>query len=174
MKKLVLLLLSVVYLFGIEVGQKPKEVMISGDNGGYVKGDKAFSSNDIRGKVYVVFYVDPDEKDKNEAFAQALKKKHYNRAQYGSFAIINMAATWKPNFAIEMILKSKQKEFPDTLYVKDKASVLVKEWDLADNESDILLFDKVGKLLFYKVGKMTPEDMDKVFKLIEERISWSL
>ncbi len=174
MKKLVLLLLSVVYLFGIEVGKKPKEVVISGDNGGYVKGDKAFNSNEIQGKVYVVFYVDPDEKDKNEAFADALKKKHYNRAQYGSIAIVNMAATWKPDFAIEMLLKKKQKEFPDTIYIKDKSGVLVKKWGLADNESDILVFDKDGKLLFYKAGKMNQNDMNKVFKLIEERLSWSL
>ncbi|NPA66253.1 MAG: transcriptional regulator [Epsilonproteobacteria bacterium] len=174
MKKLVVLLLSVVYLFGIEVGEKPKEVILAGKDGGYVKDNKPFSTNDIRGKVYIVFYVDPDEKDKNEVFAEALKKKHYNRAEYGSIAIVNMAATWKPDFAIEMLLEKKQKEFPDTIYIKDKKSVLVKEWGIANDESDILLFDKDGKLLFYKAGKMTPSDMKKVFNLIEERISWNL
>ncbi len=149
-------------------------MVLEGAKGGYVKDGSAWSSLDIHGKVYAGFYVDPDEKDKNEHFFEALKAKHYDRSQFGSIAIINMAATWKPDFVIEQILKYKQKQFPDTIYVKDKAKVLVKQWGLADDESDVLLFDKDGKLLFYKAGKMEEDDMQKVFRLIEERITWSL
>jgi YtfJ family uncharacterized protein len=124
----------------------------------------------IQGKVFVMFYVDPDEKDKNEHFAQALKKRHFDRNKYASIAIVNMAATWKPNFIIESILESKQKEFTDTIYVKDKKSVLVNGWNLADNESDILIFDKDGKVLFYKAGKMTQDDVKKAISIIEEHL----
>jgi predicted transcriptional regulator len=130
----------------------------------------AWDSSMLKDKVYVMFYVDPDEKDKNEHFANALKKRHFDRSRYGSIAVVNMAATWKPNFIIEKILASKQKEFRDTIYVKDKKSVLVKEWNLADNESDILIFDKNGILLFYKAGKMTQDDMKKAIKIIEENL----
>ncbi len=174
MKKILILLLVSLSLFGIEIRKKPKRVVIEHNNGGYVKDGLAWSSDTVRGKVYVMFYVDPDEKDKNEHFADALKAKKYDRAQYGSIAIVNSAATWKPDFVIEQILKSKQKKFPDTIYVMDKAGVLVKEWGLKDDDSDILVFDKDGKLLFYKAGKMDEADMQKVFKLIEERITWSL
>ncbi|QOP43853.1 transcriptional regulator [Sulfurimonas sediminis] len=166
-----LALMTALNLFAITVGEKPKEATLEKENGGYAKDGSAWNSNSIKEKVYVMFYVDPDEKDANEAFSEALKKKEYRkRGAYGSIAIVNLAATWKPNFIIESLLKSKQKEFPDTIYVKDKNKVLVKEWNLADDSSDIIIFDKNGKVLFYKAGKMSKEDMQKAFTVIEENL----
>jgi predicted transcriptional regulator len=170
-KLLALAMLCVLNLHAITVNEIPKTVVISGENGGLVKDSKSWSSDTIKDKVYVMFYVDPDEKDTNEHFTQALKKKNYRqKGNYGSIAIVNLAATWKPNFVIENILASKQEEFPQTIYVKDKNKVLVKEWDIGDDASNILIFDKTGKLLFYKSGKMQQADIDKAFTLIEENI----
>jgi hypothetical protein len=171
LKLLAVALLATINLYAININEKPKEVTISGDNGGLVKDSKAWSSNMLKDKVYVVFYVDPDEKDVNEEFSQALKAKEYRKkGAFGSMAIINMAATWKPDFAINIILKGKQKEFPKTIYVKDKKSVLVKEWGLKDNASDILIFSKDGTLLFYHAGKMGTKDTQKAFDIIEENL----
>ena len=117
-----------------------------------------------------MFYVDPDEKDLNSAFSATLKTKKYDRSNYGSIAIVNLAATWKPNFVIEGILASKQEEFPDTIYVKDKNSVLVNEWKLADNSSDIIIFEKSGKVIFHKDGKMDESDIQLALKLIEDHL----
>jgi len=170
-KILALALLAAINLYAINVNEKPKEVTISGENGGLVKNGKAWSSNMLKDKVYVVFYVDPDEKDVNEEFSQALKAKEYrSKGDFGSIAIVNMAATWKPNFAINVILKGKQKEFPKTIYVKDKNKVLVKEWGLGDDASNILIFSKDGTLLFYKSGKMSEKDTQKAFDIIEANL----
>ncbi len=158
-------------LSALSVGEVPKAVTISGDNGGLVKGEgESWNSQSIKEKVYVMFYVDPDEKDTNNHFSAALKAKKYDRANYGSLAIINLAATWKPNFAIESILKDKQIEFPDTIYVKDKSSVLVKEWEVADDASNIIIFAKNGKVLFHKDGALSEADMNEAFKLIEDNL----
>jgi len=166
-----IIVLAALNLWAVTVGEKPKELLLSGENGGMVKDNSTWSSNTLKNRVYVMFYVDPDEKDLNSAFSDALKKKNYReKGAYGSIAIINLAATWKPNVIIESLLKSKQKEFPETIYVKDKKSVLVKEWNLADDNNDILIFDKDGKVLFYKAGKMSDDDMQKAFKIIEEHI----
>jgi len=164
-------LLATLNLSALTVGEIPKTAIIKGDNGGYVSDGSAWSSTMLKDKVYVVFYVDPDEKDTNTHFSDALKAKEYRKkGAYGSVAIVNLAATWKPNFIIEKLLKSKQEEFPQTIYVKDKHSVLVNEWDLADNASDILIFDKDGTLLFYKAGAMDEEDMQNAFEIIEAHI----
>ncbi len=169
--KIVLLsLLTVANLFGITVGEKPKTITIEGENGGLASDGSTWNSSTIKGKVYVLFYVDPDEKDTNSHFSQKLKAKKYDRSNYGSIAIVNLAATWKPNFIIESLLKEKQEKFPDTTYVKDKNSVLVKEWDLADDNSDILIFSKEGNLLFYKAGAMSDEDIQKALRLIEANL----
>jgi len=171
LKLLLASLLTTLSLSALTLGEIPKTVTIEGDNGGNVADNSAWNSSTIKDKVYVMFYVDPDEKGVNEHFSAALKTKEYSKkGDFGSIAIINLAATWKPNFVIEKILKSKQEEFPDTIYVKDKASVLVNEWELGDDASNILLFDKNGKTLFYKSGKMSDEDMQKIFNLIEANI----
>ncbi|WP_434636407.1 YtfJ family protein [Sulfurimonas sp. NW7] len=163
-------LLTTLNLYALTIGEAPKNVTIEGEKGGLVTGG-AWNSNMLKNKVFVMFYVDPDEKDVNEDFSQALKKKHYReKGAFGSIAIVNMAATWKPNFAIEAILKGKQKEFPKTIYVKDKDKTLVKEWKIADDASNIVIFSKDGKVLFYKSGKMSADDTQKAFQIIEENI----
>jgi len=163
-------LLATLNLYAVTIGKSPKNVVINGDNGGLLKGG-AWDSNMLKDKVYVMFYVDPDEKDVNEEFSQALKvKKYREKGDFGSIAVINMAATWKPNFAIEAVLKTKQKEFPKTIYVKDKDKILVKEWELGDDASNIVIFSKNGTVLFYKSGKMSEDDTKKAFKLIEANI----
>ncbi len=156
-------------IMAVETGKMPAPVTISGDSGGRTDG-KAWNSVSLKGKVHIVFYVDPDKKDLNEALNQALKKRHFDRSRYGSVAIINMAATWMPNAAIEMKLKSKQKEFPDTTYVRDRNKVLVKKWALADDNSDILVFNKKGELIYKKFGKLSSSEISSVLKLIEKNL----
>ncbi len=171
--KLRTIILSVLLAFNLSaltIGQTPKSVTIEGDNGGLVKDSTAWNSNTLKDKVLVMFYVDPDEKDTNNAFSSALKEKKFDRANYGSVAIINMAATWKPNFAIASALESKQEEFPDTLYVKDLKSVLVNEWALEDDASNILIFSKNGELLFYQSGALNDSDIKGALKIIENNL----
>ena len=170
MKKIVAGVLIAVNLFAVTIGEKPQRVVLEGEAGGYVKDGSPWSSEMIKDKVYVMFYVDPDEKDKNERVAEALKARHFDRSKYGSIAIVNMAATWKPNFIIQKILESKQKKYKDTIYVMDKKKVLVDKWGLADDDSDILLFDKNGKVLFYKAGRLSDEEIDKLIHIIEAKI----
>jgi predicted transcriptional regulator len=99
-----------------------------------------------------------------------LKKRHFDRSNYASVAIVNLAATWMPNALIESKLKSKQKEFPDTTYVKDKKKVLVGKWNLADDNSDVLVFDKSGALIYKKFGKLSAKEITFVLELIEKNL----
>ena len=170
MKKIIsTILLATLATFGITVGAVPKEVVIENENGGRIDGT-AWNSSMLKDKVHIVFYVDPDEKDTNNELSETLKAKNYDLSKFTSVAIINLAATWLPNFAIESKLAEKQKEYPDTVYVKDKKSVLVKQWELADDSSDILLFDKEGKLLYSFAGKLDAVEIQKVIDLIDGHI----
>jgi len=170
MKKIVLAI-TVLLAQGlaIELGKVPIMVVIEGENGAKVDGS-AWSSSMLKGKIYTVFYVDPDKKDVNNALADAIKAKKYDRKKVNSVAIINLAATWLPNALIESKLEDKQKKFPHTIYVKDKKKVLVKKWGLADDNSDILIFDKQGKLLYKKFGKVSASEIKEVLALIEKNM----
>ncbi len=153
----------------IELGEVPSNVVIDGENGGNVNG-KAWNSSMLKGKIYTVFYVDPDEKDLNNPLANALKARKFDRKKVNSVAIINLAATWLPNIVIEAKLKNKQKKFPNTVYVKDKKKILVKEWNLADDNSDILIFNQKGELIYKKFGEVSASEIKKLIALIEKNL----
>lgn len=170
MKKIsIMMVLLFSSLFALKIGAVPENVTIDGDDGGLVAGG-AWHSSMLKDKVHVLFYVDPDEKDTNEAFSEALKKANFDHAKYTSVAIVNLAATWKPNVIINALLKSKQKKFPHAIYVKDKHKVLVKKWGLADDASDILVFDKTGVLLYSHTGRLDDKEIEKVLSLIKEHL----
>lgn len=170
MTKMILSVLLIAnFAMAIELGKVPSVITISGENGAKIDGS-SWSSSMLKGKVHTLFYVDPDEKDLNNAFADALKAKNFNRKKFNSVAIVNLAATWLPNTIIESKLADKQKKFPDTIYVKDKNKVLVKQWNLADDNSDILIFDKKGKLIYKKFGKVSDSEIIKVIALIEKHL----
>lgn len=170
-KTAALAILLTLNLSALTLGEVPKSIVLDGENGSLVDGEKAWNSKSIRENVFVMFYVDPDKKDDNEHYTQALKKfKEEKDLHFQSIAIVNLAATWKPNFVIEKILASKQEEFPNTIYVKDKKSVLVKEWNLEDDASNIIIFNKKGEMIFSKSGPMSEIDTQKSFKLIEESL----
>ena len=170
MKKIILLAFILnIYAFAINLNEIPKEVTIEKEDGGLLN-EEAWHSTMLKDKVYVLFYVDPDEKDTNNAFSEALKKRAYNVEKFGTVAIVNLKATWLPNFAIESALEEKQKTYPTTIYVKDKTKYLVKEWNLADDNSDILIFNKKGELIYQFAGKLPQTEIEKAMKLIEENL----
>jgi len=170
MKKILLASILIgMQLFGLQLGDTPPSVVLDGKEGGKVTGE-AWDSSTLKGKVHVLFYVDPDKKDVNEAFADALKAAKFDHDKYTSVAIVNLAATWKPNFIIEALLKSKQKKFPHALYVKDKKKVLVKKWALADDASNVVVFSKEGKVLYFKNGKLDESEILKVIQLIKDNL----
>lgn len=166
---LVITALPLTALAAPTVGQPLPPVTLSDKNGGRVDGG-AWSSDEIRDKVYVMFYVDPDEKDLNDHVTKALKKEAFPQDKYGSIAVINMAATGLPNFLINRSLKSKQKEFPDTIYLKDMRKVLVKKWGVDDDNNDVLAFAPDGRLLFYRAGELSGDDIKELIEAIRANL----
>lgn len=144
-------------------------VELSGKDGGRVTG-QAWSSREIKGKVWTFMYVDPDEKDVNEHVERALKKEKFPRDRYGSIAMINAAATWKPDAVIKSVLKGKQKDYPDTIYAMDRNSSLVKKWQLADDNYHVLTFDKEGRVLYSKAGKLSDADIAELIGIIRANL----
>ena len=153
----------------LEIGEIPPKVELREKLGGRLDGSP-WRSEELQGKVHVIFYVDPDEKDTNNEASEALDREKFPDDQFQSFGIINMAATWLPNFAISSALRDKQKRYPKTIYVRDYKKVLVNAWKIADDSSDVLVFDKKGKLIFRKDGKLTAEEIRTLIKVIRDHL----
>jgi YtfJ family uncharacterized protein len=169
-----LIFVSAVFLINqvaqaIEIGEIPPKVELREELGGRLDG-KPWSSEELQGKVHVLFYVDPDEKDTNNDASEALDREKFSSDKFQSVGIINMAATWLPNFAISSAIKDKQKRYPKTIYVRDYKRVLVSAWKIADDSSNVLAFDKKGKLIFRKDGKLTAEEIQTLIKVIHDHL----
>ncbi len=48
--------------------------------------------------------------------------------------------------------------------------MLVQGWKVADDSSNVLVFDKKGALIFRKDGKLTAEEIQKLIKVIREQL----
>lgn len=154
----------------LRVGTPAPVLRLDGDNGALVTGGP-WSSDQLRGRVFVLFYVDPDEKDLNEHVGEALQRENFPSATFGTVAVINMAATWMPNWVLGRALASKQKKYPRTVYIKDFDRVFVKEWGLRDNSYDIVVFDGEGVVRFTAHGKLTEEQLADMLATIETALA---
>ena len=164
-----LLLVSVGLYATLPVGEKAPTLTLSGDAGGRVD-DTAWSSEELVGKVWVVVHADPDESETNNAATEALKDQDYSLDYYGSVALINMAATWKPNFAINLILTGKQEDYPSTVYVRDNDSLVGDTWGLANDSNNICVFNPMGEVIFSVDGQLSDNDIKKMIALINAEI----
>jgi hypothetical protein len=154
----------------LPLGKIPPKIVLEGDLGGRLDGTAWNSEELISGKVMVLFYVDPDEADLNNHVSDALKAENFPLDKYGSVGVANMGATWLPNFAINIKLKSKQEKHKSTIYVKDLEKTLVKKWGLTDDASDIILFGKDGKVLFSYDGKFSDAQVKEIIQAVKDNL----
>ncbi|WP_456431875.1 YtfJ family protein [Nitratifractor sp.] len=167
MRIVVIMMLTFMSIWPVEVGKVPPQVVLTGKNGSRVDG-RPWRSATLRGRVFVFFYVDPDKRTLNDALVAALKRSRLDKRRFGSVVVINLAATWLPNAVLEPILRKKQREFPDTLYVFDKRKVLVRRWHLADDTFDVLVLDKRGRVRYKRFGKVPHKEIPEVLHLIRQ------
>ena len=148
----------------------PSPLKLEKELGGRADGS-AWTSQELKDKISVVFYVAPDQKELNDKASKALKKEKFDRNFYRSIAVVNMAASWIPDFLIEKKIKKSQEEFKDTLYLKDKKSVFVKKWGLKDKSSDILVFNEKGELIFRFDGKLADSDIKALVSTVKKAVT---
>lgn len=135
-----------------------------------VKDDKSFDIFETKDKLSLFFYIDPDERDKNESVKNMIEKleieKKYDANIFHCYVIINMGATSTPNFILENILKNKQDGEEHITYVKDLNKSFVKKWGLSDDSYNILLINKENQVIFNEVGEIHVKKIKKLKKLI--------
>ena len=168
--KIILILVPTMLLAELPIGEIPPKIVLKDDLGGRIDGTQWSSEELVSEKVIVLFYVDPDESELNNHVSDALKAEDYPKEKYGSIGMANMAATWLPNFAINMKLKSKQEKHKETVYVKDLDKTLVKKWGLSDDNSNVVVFGKNGRVLYRVDGKFTDTQVKEIVKVVWDNL----
>ena len=157
-------------LFNKKYWKVPPKILLEGELGGRLDETKWSSEELVSGKITVLFYVDPDEADLNNHVSEALKAEKFPLDKYGSVAIINLAATWLPNFVLNMKLKTKQENYKNTVYVEDRQKTLVNIWGLTDDSSDVMVFGKDGKVLYSVDGEFTDAQVVEIISVVKENL----
>jgi predicted transcriptional regulator len=169
MKRFLFLLVAFVFLAGgaafadeLKVGAKASDWSFKDAD------EKVFTMESWSGKVFLVTYVDPDEADLNEHFADAMKKAKddglLKDETYKGIGIADCAATWKPNVAIRAIAGRKAKKFNTTILFDYDAS-LRKAWGLGIDTSNVILLDKNRVCRYIFRGRVPNEKVAEIVKL---------
>lgn len=126
---------------------------------------------DLGRKVVTIFYTDPDVKDQNEPFRDALKAAALDKEQYRGLGVVNMKDTWKPDFAIRKVIRDKIAKFKSVI-LADPDYILKNAWRLGDcDEKDVVIVvGKDSKVKYFKAGKVAPSEHASIIALIQEEM----
>jgi hypothetical protein len=149
----------------LEVGQTVSTVWLKDGS------NRPAAIPDLGKKVLVLFYTDPDVKDQNEPFRDALLAQHLDAGRHRGVGVANMKDTWLPNWIIRRAVRQKAAKFK-SLILTDPDHLLRKAWDLGDcNGKDVLIIvGKDRRVAFFKPGKLTDEEVRRAVQLVKDLI----
>jgi predicted transcriptional regulator len=169
MKNMILLILLIVQSCPIIADANDPDtlpiVILSGNDGGYIDG-QIWNSDVLKNKINLVLYVDPAKQNLLKPLLARLDSISYSSNLLGTTFILNTAATVIPDFVIRNKVRERAKFSKNTTYVLDRNKVLVKKWRLIDNDINVLLLDKDGKILQKRYGEMNKIVIDQLIDQI--------
>ena len=134
------------------------------------KDKKEFTMNSWSGKVLQVNYVDPDEKDLNEPYNEAIDKavkvdKTIDSVFFKGIGITDCKSTWLPNGVISSIAGNKAKKFK-TVILFDYDAKLQNLWGLPKDSYSVVILDKNRICRYIYKGKIPVSENEKIIQLI--------
>jgi predicted transcriptional regulator len=163
----VVFLCSTVLADELKVGDRAADFSLKDGKGE----EYTLNASEFQGKVVSIFYVDPDEVDLNEHVSEALKKAAdeggLNRKFYKGFGITNLKATWKPNFIIKAMVKSKQKKY-NTIILLDYDFTILNLWGLENDTSNLVVLDKQRICRYVYKGEIPDSEIPVITKIIKQ------
>lgn len=168
--------LLMVTLFGtisinaqIKVNKSLPDLILSEDKGGNINGTE-WKSTDLKNKLNIVFYVAPNQQEDVEPLLNKIDGAGYSSEYVKVTLIINTEATWIPNGIIEGKVKGRAKDDTTKNYVLDKSEVLLSEWNLSEDNPNIIVVNKSGKVIYFFNDELNNDFENELLKTIESEI----
>lgn len=150
----------------------PQLIVPAGKSAGelLLKPDQSFhyqnwQTTHLRGKVRVIFHIAgrTSAKSLNKALLDAIKAAQFPQEKYQTTTLINLNDTWM-NITRPVIHEAKKnkKIFPWSSIVLDASGILQKQWNLNKKSSAILVVAPTGKVVFFKDGKLSDQEVQDV------------
>lgn len=132
-----------------------------------------WSTDSLMGKVHVLQYMAGrmSASKVNEAFTDALEKLELSRDYQQTTTIINLDdSMFGTSGFVNSELKSNKKKYPFSTIVADKRGTGASAWRLDEASSAIMVLSPDGKVLFFKDGGLSTEEIDSVITLIQAQM----
>jgi len=177
---------------GIVVGQKLPEVAVP-DKGLMVPRVKVeggrmvlegkdltfrpWKLSDSAGRVRTIYHlagrigIDSVNKPYIDAIIAAKLPEYLPDSPYKTLTILNLAdALWGTRSIGMGQFEDSQREFPHALYVADEKGAALAAWGLRPKESAVIIVDRDNTVLFFKEGKLSPEEIRQALGLIKGKL----
>jgi hypothetical protein len=158
---------SMCALYAASVGQVMNNVSLrdSSDNPGA-------RIPDFGAKVVAVFYVDPDNSDRNEPLRDALKAANLPVATFRAVGVVNLAESWKPNGIIRTMIRQKERKY-GSIVLTDPDRTLKNAWSLGDCDGRdiVIILGKNRQVKYINNGSVRGDEINRVLDLVRAEIS---
>ena len=125
----------------------------------------------VKGRIAVLFYVNPSKRNLNNEASEAIKKENFDIKHFASLAIIDKKSSWLPKYLIMSSLKKKQKKYPRTIYLMDVDRNMHEILDFEPRGNDVFIFDSKGNEIYRHLGKLDAEDILELVSTLKDEIN---
>ncbi len=138
-------------------------ITLNGDDGGLSYG-KEWKSSSLKDEVNLALCVDSDKQNLPKPLVAKLDSNNYSPDSLGVTFILNTIATGIPDFIIRNSVKKNAETSANIAYVPDRKILLVRKWNLIDDDINVLLMNASSKIIQKHYGKMTRDFINQFKK----------
>jgi uncharacterized protein len=139
---------------------------------------RKWSSSELTGKIRTVYHlaarngIDEINQPYIDALIEANLPETLPDSSYKTLTILNTSdAFWGTAGIASGRFENSQKKFPYAYYVNDEEGIVQKAWGLKEHESAVIILDTEGRVIYFKEGKMSPEDIQNAVSLIKKKLA---
>ncbi len=141
-------------------------------------GYRPWTSKELTGKIRTVYHLAGriGMDNINQAYIDALIAANLPQklpdALYKTITILNTDdALWGTSGLATSRMEDSQKVYPHAEYVIDAEGAALAAWGLQPKNSAVIIIDAEGKVLWFKEGKLTDEEVSEAVGLIKEKLA---
>ena len=140
-------------------------------------GYRAWDSREGLGKVRTIYHLAARMgiDDLNKPYIDALIAAHLPEftpdAPYKTITILNLGdALWGTAGLGKSRLEDSQRNHPHAIHVIDDQGIARTAWNLQLKNSAVIILDRDNSVLFFKEGKLSPEEIKKAVAIIKDKV----
>jgi len=138
---------------------------------------RAWKVSESNGRIRTIYHLAARMgiDDLNKAYIDALIAAKLPEllpdGAYKTITILNLSdALWGTHGMGSSRLEKSQRETPYAIFVADEKGVARSTWGLQPKQSAVIVLDKDGTVLFFKEGKLSPEEIRKAVAIIVDKL----